>query len=122
MSDLIVARAQGLELRPAVDFSADEAACLDGLEYAVIIQVSQPRIETEPTARKPKLFAAMHVRRDASLHLLQFAGAQPQEVAFGESELCGDVAHENVEQTVAVHVAEIHAHALERIAAKHARL
>ena len=54
-------------------------------------------------------------------HVVELAGALPEEMTFGQGERVRNITDVNVEQTVAVHVAEIHAHAFEGILAEHAR-
>src|SRR6202035_5386894 len=75
----------------------------------------------EAPARQAETLAAVHVGRDAAAHRRRIAGADEREVALLERELVGDVADEDVQEAVAVEVAEVDPHALERVVPDHLR-
>ena len=120
VDDLVVAGAERLQFGPAIDFPFDKPAGLHGFEHAVVVEISQARFPGETAAGQAELFAAMNVRGDSFLHFADLAGAQPEKVAFGEAEFRGDIAHVDIQQAVAIHIAEIHAHAFEGIVSQHA--
>ena len=52
MDDAIVAGAEGLQFRPAIDLALDEADGLDGFQHTVIIEISQPAVPAPAAARE----------------------------------------------------------------------
>ena len=122
MDDAGVAGAERLQFRPAVDFSLDETDGLDRLQHAAVVEIGQAAIPAPAAAREAELLARLNVGRDAVFHVLELAGALPEKMTFAQGESVRDVADVNVEQPVAVDVAEVAAHALEGILAEHARL
>ena len=76
---------------------------------------SQP----QPLRESPSRSLSVAIRGDPLAHPRRLARAQEGEMALLQGELGGDVADEDVEDAVAVQVAEVDPHALERVAADH---
>ena len=120
MDDAVVARAERLQFGPAVDFALDEADGLDRLQHAAVVEIGEAAIPAPAAAREAEFFARLHIGRDAVFHVVEFAGALPEKMTFAQGESVRDVADVNVENPVAVHVAEVAAHAFEGILPEHA--
>src|ERR1043166_3804770 len=120
MNNLIVARAQGLQFGPAIDCSFDKSAGLHGFQHAIVVKIRQTRFPGKTAARQAELLAAVDIWSNSFLHPACFPGAEPQEMTFREAAFRGDVAHVDIEQSVPIHVAEIDAHALERVLSQNA--
>src|SRR5438477_6399305 len=114
MHDLIIAGAERLQFRPAIDLPFDEAAALNRFEHAIIVEIGQAAVPSPAAAGEAELFAGVIIGRNVLLHYFRMSCRKPEEVAFGEAELRRDVAHINIEVAVAIDIAEIAAHSLER--------
>ena len=121
MDDAVVARAERLKFGPAIDFSLDEPDGLNRLEHAAVVEIGEAAIPAPAAAREAEFLARLHIRRDAVFHVVEFAGALPEKMTFAQGEFVRDVADVNIENPIAVDVAEVTAHALEGILAEHAR-
>src|ERR1700749_3671881 len=104
---LVVAHGDLLQFGPAVDVAFDEAGRLNRLRDAVVVEVSEPRVPAPAASREAELFAALDEWRDALLHQLDLARVDPDEMTLFERVLVGDVADVDVEQPIAVDVAEV---------------
>ena len=122
MHDSVIAGAQGLQFRPSVDLAFNKPHGLNGLQYAVIIEIGQAAIPAPAAAGQPEFFAGLEVGGDPVFHLLDASRALPQKVTFGQAKFGGDVAHIDVRDAVPIDVPKIHAHPFERVEAQHARL
>ena len=121
MDDLVIAGAQGLEFRPAIDFALNKSARLNRFQHAIVVKISETRIPGKAATGKSQLFTVLNVGSNTAFHLVESASALPEKMAFSEAKSCGDIAHIDIEQTVPIHIAEIAAHSFERIVTEHAR-
>ena len=110
-----------MKLGPAVDFALHEPDGLNRLEHAAVVEIGEAAIPAPAAAREAEFFARLNVGRDAAFHVVKFAGAFPKKMAFAQGEPVRDVADVNIENPVAIDVAEVTAHAFEGILAEHAR-
>ena len=116
MQELVVAHGQLLQFGPAVGRPLGEADGLDDFADPVVVEVGDLRVPAPTAPREPEPLALVVKGRDPLAHPRRLTRPQEGEMALLEREFGGDVAHEDVEHSVAIQVAEVDPHALERVA------
>src|SRR5579864_4411984 len=117
----VIGSAQRLEFGPTIYFAFDKAYGLDDLKSTAVIKVSHAGVPSPAAAGNAETLAGLNVWSFATLNRVPITRAEPEEMAFLQRIIIGDVADKNVWDAITVEVGKIHAHAFERVATENAR-